>query len=83
MKITGSDGRRYGSLGDALAVDVTRLIDEHATGIERAIRREYCSTHCQNPSVVRRMSNGEIRFEIEACCEDLRDRAEAAAARAS
>ena len=79
VKITGSDGRRYNSLADMVQAEGEQLIDDKKAAIERAIRDEYCSTHGQHPSVRVSQTGGTTRYEISACCEDLRDRAQQAA----
>ena len=54
MKITGSDGKRYGSLADMISAEAGRLVDNHVEQVERAISSTRCPDHGKYASVTRR-----------------------------
>jgi hypothetical protein len=82
LKITGSNGQKFDSIGDMFEAEVKGLFDDTLSTVERAIQAQRCPVHHQAPSVSRRQKGDTVEFCFEACCEDLKARAEAAASRA-
>lgn len=81
MEITDSKGRKFDNLADAFESDVKGMIDNTLTAAESAIRGQVCPVHRQSPSVKRHRTGSKHELRFEACCEDARTRAEAAASR--
>jgi hypothetical protein len=81
IKYTGSDGRSYPDAGSMIRAGVDEVLADQYAAIERAIRRPTCSVHHKKASVRRTRAGDKVKFQIEACCEQLRDQAEAAADR--
>lgn len=82
IKYKGSDGRSYPDAGSMLRAGVDKILADKFDAIERAIRRKTCPVHHQTPSVHRTRSGDKVSFRIVACCDQLRDEAQAAADRA-
>lgn len=82
IKYTGSDGRSYPDAGSMIRAGLDRVLSDKYAEIECAIRRPTCSVHHKKATVRRTRSGDKVRFQIEACCEQLKDQTEAAAARA-
>jgi hypothetical protein len=78
IKITDSSGRSYPDMASALGSAVDEMKDEMWADAERAAQRETCPVH-NKKALVRRTRSG---LDIEACCEQASERAEAAAAQA-
>jgi hypothetical protein len=79
---TGIDGRSYPDIESMLRAEVEEVVADKFDTVERAIRRQTCSVHHRSPSVQRTRTGNEVSFRIEACCDRLRDDAQAAADRA-
>jgi hypothetical protein len=82
IKYTGSDGRSYPDAGSMLRAGVDKILENKYAAIERAIRGKACLVHHRKASVRRTRSGDKVSFNIEACCEQLRDQAQVAADRA-
>ena len=82
IKYTGSDGRSYPDMTSMIHAGFDEVLAEQYKAIEGAIRRPTCSVHHRKAMVRRTRSEDRVRFQIEACCEQLKDQAEAAAGRA-
>lgn len=78
IKYTGSDGRSYPDAASMLKAGVVKVVDEHFTKLERAAQAPVCPVHHQHPTVRRTGSGDNISFGIEACCEELAAKAQAA-----
>ncbi len=81
IKATGSDGRRYNSMADMLEAEGKRLIDDHVSAVERAIRSQRCPVHGEYAKAARQRTSRGVDFKISGCCDDLVERAQAAASR--
>lgn len=79
IKITGSDGRRFNSIGEMVGAEGKSWVDDRVAAVQRAVSSQTCPIHGERPTVRVRRSGDETRFEFGACCEDLRDRAQQAA----
>ena len=79
IKYTGSDGRSYPDAGSMLRAGVDKILEDKFAAVERAVRQKKCPVHHRSASVQRTRSGDKVSFRIQACCEDLRDQAQAAA----
>jgi hypothetical protein len=79
IKYTGSDGRSYPDAGSMIRAGVDKILEDKYATVERAVRQKTCPVHHRSASVRRSRSGDKISFHIEACCEQLRDEAQAAA----
>lgn len=82
IKYTSSDGRSYPDAGSMFRAGLDKILENKYTSIESAIRGKSCQVHHRKASVRRTRSGNKVSFNIEACCEQLRDQAQAAADRA-
>jgi|HubBroStandDraft_6_1064221.scaffolds.fasta_scaffold05284_10 hypothetical protein len=82
IKYTGSNGRSYPDMTSMIRAGFDEVLAEKYRVIEGAIRRPTCPVHRRKASVSRTRSGDRVSFRIEACCESLKDQAEAAADRA-
>ncbi|HEY3959618.1 MAG TPA: hypothetical protein VGL68_03810 [Solirubrobacteraceae bacterium] len=80
IKYTGSDGRSYPDMTSMIRAGFDEVLKDQYEAIERAIRRPTCSVHHRKASVRRTGFADKVRFQIGACCEQLKAQAEAAAA---
>ncbi|MGH2912727.1 MAG: hypothetical protein ACRDJ3_09665 [Solirubrobacteraceae bacterium] len=81
MEITDGKGRKFNNLADAFESDIKGMIDSTLTAAERAIRGQVCPVHHRRPSVKRHRAGSKHELRFEACCDEARDRAQAAASR--
>lgn len=81
LDFTDGNGRRVDSLAEAFEPAVTAMFNETFSKIERAIQAERCPVHDRRPTVTRRRKADRVVFEFEACCDEAKSRAEAAASR--
>jgi hypothetical protein len=67
------DGKRVSpdQVGDA----IERAIIERAVDIVRnELRSTYCDEHEESPTIIfKGLEEGQMEFEVEACCQDLMD----------
>jgi hypothetical protein len=82
IKYTGSDGRSYPDAGSMIRAGVDRILENKFAAVERAARQPTCAVHRRKASVRRTRSGDKVNFHIEACCDQLKDQAKAAADRA-
>lgn len=83
IKYTGKDGRSYPDMTSMLRAGFDEALASTYAEIERAIRRPTCPVHHRKATVQRTRSGSKVEFRIMACCEQLKDEAEAAAGRAT
>jgi hypothetical protein len=81
MEITDGKGRKFNSLADAFESEIKGMIDNTLAAAERAIRGQICPVHQRRPSVQRHQTGSKYELRFEACCEEAKTRAEAAASR--
>jgi hypothetical protein len=79
IKYAGSNGRSYPDMTSMIRAGFDEVLAEQYKAIEGAIRRPTCSVHHRKATVRRTRSGNRVRFQIEACCEHLKDQAETAA----
>lgn len=78
IKITDSGGKSYPDIASAIRSGADDVKEEIYADVERAVRRLTCPVHNETASIKRTQSG----FEIEACCEQFSDQAQAAVDRA-
>ncbi len=81
MEITDSKGRRVNSLAEAFESEIKGMFDDTLVDVESAIRAQLCPIHNERPSVARHRNGSKVVFRFEACCEEAKARAAAAASR--
>jgi hypothetical protein len=79
IKYTGSDGRSYPDMTSMLRAGFDEAFADTYAEIQRAIRRPTCPVHHRKATVRRTRSGSKVQFRIKACCEQLKDEAQAAA----
>lgn len=65
-----------------IEADLKRRIAESKKDVERAVQQEVCATHGKRATVQVKQSGTRATFDISACCDELAERALAAADRA-
>jgi nitrous oxide reductase len=83
MEYTGDDGRKYASLAEMMQAEADKVIAEQLAAIERAITAQSCPVHGGSASVVVTRTGDQVSYKIDACCEELAERAQEAGAAAA
>ncbi|MGO9761395.1 MAG: hypothetical protein ACLP1Q_09090 [Solirubrobacteraceae bacterium] len=81
IKYTGNDGRSYPDMTSMLRAGFDEALAGTYAEVERAIRMPTCPIHHRKATVQRTRSGSKVQFRVEACCEQLKDEAEASAGR--
>jgi hypothetical protein len=81
IKITDSQGRRHSDMAGMLKSETDRIVDDHLQAMRRAIESVRCDIHGERATVTFSKSAGKATFNISGCCDELVEKAEAAADR--
>jgi hypothetical protein len=82
IEYTDSQGRKHRDMAGMLNADFERVVDDQLAEIKRVIESQRCEIHGKNATATLNRSAGNISFDINGCCEELVERAQAAASNA-
>lgn len=82
IEYTDSTGRKHKDMAGMLGADFERVVDDQLAEIKRAIESQRCAIHGEHATATLNRSAGNISFDINGCCEELVERAQAAASNA-
>lgn len=82
IEYTDSRGRKHSDLAGMLDAELERVVDDQLAEIKQVIERQRCEVHGEHATATLKRSAGGISFDINGCCEELVERAQAAAGNA-
>ena len=82
IEYTDSRGRKHGDMAGMLDAEVGRVVDDQLAAIKWAIESQRCDVHGEHATASLNRSAGKMSFNISGCCDDLVEKAQAAASNA-
>jgi hypothetical protein len=82
IEYTDSRGRKHRDMAGMLDAEFERVVDDELAGVKRAIESQRCQVHGEHATATLNRSGDQISFDISGCCEELVERAQAAASNA-
>jgi hypothetical protein len=74
-----SHGQKHPDMAGMLDAETERIVDDHLGAMRRAMKAQRCEIHGEYPAVSLNKVAGKASFDITGCCEELIEKAEAAA----